>query len=836
MFPTLPINEVLDTLKQQLSSHRAVVLEAPPGAGKTTCVPLALLQESWLTGKTIVMLEPRRLAARAAACRMADLLGEPVGQTVGYRVRFDSQVSAATRIEVVTEGILARRIQDDPSLEGVGLVIFDEFHERHLHTDWGLTLCMDVMESLREDLKVLVMSATLDMGPVAKLLWDAPRIESRGRSYPVTIKHIADPSPRDYVKTCVDVTLRALHETSGDGLLFLPGAGEIRQCIELLQARLDSQKFVLHALYGDLPRDKQQRALQPDTQGRRKIVVATPIAESSLTIDGVRFVVDAGYCRVARFDPNTGLSQLVREQISRASAEQRAGRAGRQGEGWCYRLWSEATHRQLPLFSDPEISAVDLAPLLLDMAMWGVQEVNQLPWLTVPPSAHVSQAQDMLRMLGALNEQMRITPLGKKITRYACHPRLAAMLAYTRETSQAALAADIAALLSERDLLVGDDAASWDLGFRVEALLAFRRDGRDGARRFGANADACAWVEQASRHWRAQLGNVSACTGYENDDIATLLCKAYPERIARKRSGEGDRYLLANGRGARLAPKHQGTGREFLVCSNVDSGSEGVIRVAAPISQAALESVCAERIQTSDDVSWDDQREQVLAQRIRRMDSVVLEAKPLQPVPRMAAATCLVAAIRKRGIEYLPWDEAAREWQTRLLCLAAWQPEAGWPKVDDETLLLTLETWLQPYVEGITSAVGLARMNLLEILQHLLPWDKQQRFQEAAPTHITLPNGRRGRVSYQVGEIPVLAARVQDFFGMKETPRIAHGRVAVVIHMLSPAMRPVQVTQDLAGFWRGSYAEVRKEMKGRYPKHSWPEDPSQPVPAKQSER
>ncbi len=823
----LPIDEILPHLRAELAARRRIVLQAPPGAGKTTAVPLALLDEPWLAGRTVLMLEPRRLAARAAAARMAELLGEPLGETVGYRVRFDSQVSARTRIEVVTEGILTRRLQQDPELAGVGLVIFDEFHERHLHSDLALALCLDSMEALRDDLALLVMSATLDGGSIAALL-DAPIVSSQGRAYPVDVRYLPrEPAGRP-AEVAAAAVRRALEESTGDLLVFLPGAGEIRRTAELLQGLAGGVQ--LHPLYGDLPLEQQQRAIVPDPQGRRKVVLATNIAETSLTIEGVRVVVDSGWQRVPRFDPRSGLTRLEMVRVSRASADQRAGRAGRLGPGVCYRLWGEGTQRGLIPFNPPEIASADLAPLALDLAQWGVADAAALRWLDAPPAGALAQARSLLAELEALDGDGRITPLGRKMAALPLHPRLAHMLLKAEPLGLGGLACDVAALVSERDILRGPPAErSCDFTLRLEALQAHRRDGRDGARRYDADPAACGVAERAARQWRHLIG-VQAPQG-ETAAAGELLALAYPDRVARRRGDDGGRYRLATGRGARLEPHCPLAKEEFIVAADLDgTGDDSRVRSAAAVSLTDLERLLAARLAWREEVRWDGAQEAVTARRVRSLGALELETAPLDKPAPQALIAAMLEGIRALGLAVLPWDEEKRQLQARVLSLRHWFPDEGWPDLSDTALLAHLDAWLAPHLNGISRRAHLARLDLGAALKAALGWELARRLDEAAPTHITVPSGSRKRLHYEAGQPPVLAVKLQELFGLADTPRIAGGRVAVMLHLLSPAQRPIQVTQDLRGFWQRTYAEVKKELKGRYPKHPWPDDPWSAAP------
>jgi ATP-dependent helicase HrpB len=831
----LPIDEVLPELRQALAAHRALVLQAPPGAGKTTGVPPALLDEPWLRNQTILMLEPRRLAARAAAARMAQLRGETVGATVGYRIRFESRVSAQTRIEVLTEGILTRRLQSDPELKGVGLVIFDEFHERHLHADLALALCLDAQRGLSEDLKILVMSATLDGAAVAQLLGDAPMVTSRGRSFPVDIRYLARDPEGPLPQLVCDTVAGAVVHDEGDVLAFLPGALEIRRTRELLEQRLGDAADVL-PLYGDLPWEAQDRAIQPSTS-RRKIVLATPIAETSLTIEGVRVVVDSGYARVPQFDPVSGLSRLTTQRISRASADQRAGRAGRLAAGRCYRLWGETTQRGLIPHALPEMRLADLAPLALELAAWGVRDANSLAWLDPPPAAAFQQARDLLIELDALDGGGAITDIGRAMVRLPLHPRLAHMLFAAERLGLGALACDVAALLSERDVLTGEGRRAADFVQRIEALRAFRRLGRQGAQSGGADANGCARANQAAQQYRRMLAGEKAGEPEDLDRTGALLALAYPDRVALQRSPGDNRYLLASGRGAKLHDSEMRLRQPCIVAASLDAGeTEGLIYLAAPLAVDDLRREFPSHLRSDEVVRWDAQQQIVVARREERFGALVLETKPLPQADPEKMRAAMLEGVRRLGLDALPWTREAREWQARVLSLRRWLPEENWPDVSDAVLLATLDDWIGPWLDGITRRDHLARLDLLGILKSKLDWSASQRLDEGAPTHIAVPSGSHLRLEYVPGESPVLRVKLQEMFGCADTPRIAFGRVAVTLHLLSPAQRPIQVTQDLHGFWERTYAEVKKELKGRYPKHPWPDDPWNAVPTARAKR
>jgi len=837
---TLPIHEILPELRAQLAVREAVVLSAPPGSGKTTAAPLALLSEPWLAGRTILILEPRRLAARLAAAFMARQLGEEIGRTVGYRVRFEAKVSPATRVEVVTEGVLTRRMQDDPELAGVGLVIFDEFHERSLQGDLALALCLDVMGGLRNDLKLLIMSATLDTGAVSRLLDNAPVVMGAGQSYPVGVEYIRagqllQPQPREIARQVAAAIHRGLAEQPGDILAFLPGAAEIRHTQTLLSSALPPGEIAIHPLYGDLSLAAQTAAVQPDREGRRRIILATPIAETSVTIEGIHTVVDSGWKRSPQFDPNSGLSRLTTQRISKASATQRAGRAGRLGPGYCYRLWSMGEDHGLKPFDPPEIMSADLSQLVLDLARWGVHAPDSLRWLDPPPSGHFAQAQSVLLALGALDHQGRITPLGKKMAELPAHPRLGHMLLGAARHNAIDLACDLAALLSERDILKGRDRSA-DIEDRLHALAVFRSDGPAAAKSLDADTDACRRVSQTSRQLREHLPkaarNKGGGTAMPTATAGELLALAFPDRIGQQRGEGRGQYKLSSGRGAVLPAHDRLAAHAYLAVAELDAGkTEGRVFLAAPLAKEALLTLLAARLQREEKVFWEEASGTVKAQRLLRLDALVLEIAPLAKPSAETVLNALLSGIRSLGFAALPWSDKARELQARMESMRLWQPEAGWPDVSDASLLETLDQWLAPYLSGMRSLEHLKKLDLCAILAARLDWQQQSRLDREAPTHLTVPSGSKVRLRYTPhGEPPVLAVRLQEMFGLADTPKVCNNTVPVLLHLLSPAQRPMQITQDLRGFWEGAYHAVKKELRGRYPKHHWPDDPWQAQP------
>ncbi len=822
----LPIDDVLPALRTALNERDEAVLEAPPGAGKTTRVPLALLGEPWLAGQSIVMLEPRRLAARAAAERLASELGEKVGETVGYRIRLDSKVGPRTRIEVVTEGILARRLQDDPALEGVGLVIFDEFHERSLDADLALALTLNGRELLRDTpLKLLLMSATLEGERLSALLGEAPVVSSEGRMYPVDMRWGAPWQPGEWIEPrVVQTVLQALSDESGSLLVFLPGQAEIRRVAEQLEGSLAGREDVLLCpLHGELELSAQRAAIEPAPAGQRKVVLATNIAETSLTIDGVRVVVDAGLARVPRFDPASGMTRLDTQRIARASATQRAGRAGRLEPGVCYRLWSQNQHDQLAAYGEAEILQADLAGLALQLARWGV-EPAELAWLDVPPPAAFAQARDLLTRLGALDERGVLTPHGQAMAELPAHPRIAHLLLRGQALGLGALAADLAALLSERDILRGAGA---DLHSRMSLLAGESRAAR------GAQGGVQR-ARQLARQFRSYLKGPrdEAVADPEHPRwLGCLLTFAYPDRIARQRRAGGAEYRLANGRAALFAEADALMKHEWLVIADLGSRQgqrEERIYLAADLEPALFDAELAEQVREQDLLDWDEREGVLRAERQRKVGELVLDSRALTQLDEAARGRALLALVRRKGLELLAWTPELRQWQARIALLRRLdlqqKGESEWPDLSDAALRDSLEDWLLPFLGKVSRLSHFANLDLPAMLAALLPWPLPQRLDELAPKALSVPSGSRIAIDYSE-QPPVLAVRLQELFGLAETPRIAGGRQSVLLHLLSPARRPVQVTQDLASFWANTYAEVKKDLKGRYPKHYWPDDP-----------
>ena len=811
--PALPIDDVLNALKSTLAEGTAAVLVAPPGAGKTTRVPLELMNEAWVQDRKLILLEPRRLAARAAAARMADTLGERIGQTIGLRVRLETRISAQTRIEVVTEGVFSRMILEDPELGGVAAVLFDEFHERSLDADLGLALALETRSALREDLRLLIMSATLDGARAANLLGEAPLIESRGRAFPVETRYVGrDPRLR-IEDEIVRAVAKALGEETGSILVFLPGRAEIERAADRLRERF-GEKLVIAPLHGGLDRDAQDRALRPAEAGRRKIVLATSIAETSLTIEGVRVVVDSGLARLPRYEPGLGLTRLETVRVSRASADQRRGRAGRTEPGVCYRLWEEAATRALGPFTPPEILSADLAGLVLDLAAWGARDPGALAWLDPPPRPALAEARALLEKLGAIATNGAITPEGEAMRALPLPPRLARMVVEGARSGQADLAALAAVALVERAL----GANSVDVSERVARLQRDRAGQAQDARRL-----AQGWAESARR----RVGSTR-----RSDEAARcgpLLALAFPDRIAKARGRPGE-FLMANGRAAALDAADPLAREDWLAIADV-SGRAAAQRIlsAAALTAAEAEVAAGPALQTREDIAFDAATGALRARRTRRLGAIVMSEQNL-PIPAgPQAALILARGAATLGLDRLPWTKAQKQWRDRVLFLRKTEGEE-WPDVSDAALAASVETWLAPFVEGRDAIAAIAGEDLERALQGLLDWALARRLEAEAPTHFTTPAGSSVALDYEAEGAPVLAVRVQELYGLSEHPRVAGGRAPLTLHLLSPAHRPVQITRDLPGFWKGSWAQVKAEMRGRYPRHLWPDDPAQAQP------
>jgi ATP-dependent helicase HrpB len=813
----LPIDAVLDDISHALAANNAAVLVAPPGAGKTTRVPLALLDAPWLGAKKIIMLEPRRIAARASAEWMAKTLGERVGETVGYRVRFGSKISRSTRIEVVTEGIFSRQILDDPELTGVAAVLFDEFHERSLDADIGLALARDAQVGLREDLRILVMSATIDGARVARLLGEAPVIASEGRAFPVETRYLGRKADAQLERQMADAIAMALRADPGSVLAFLPGAAEIRRTQTFLAERIHDASIEIVPLFGALDAGVQDRAIQPAPKGHRKVVLATSIAETSLTIEGVRIVVDSGVARVPRYEPDIGLTRLETVRASRAAVDQRRGRAGRTEPGICYRLWDEPQTASLPAYTQPEILSADLSSLVLDFAQWGVSDPAQLAFLDSPPAPALKEARGLLRELGALDGDGRITAEGQALRELALPPRLARMIVDSHRLGAGEDAADIAAILTERGL--GGDSV--DLDHRLDQ---FRRD---RSQRAGS-------ARQLAQRWASQVASAPSPLAGEGrgGELTTgvMLAFAFPDRVARNR-GNGS-FVLANGRGASIDPTSALAREPYIAVAELTgTAANGRILLAAPIAQADIELRFADQIEAVDEVTFDRPSMALRGRRKRTLHAITLSEAPFTLTPSAVTARVLADGLVAAGIDRLPWSKPLQQWRGRVMFLRAAEGDA-WPDLSDDALAAQREAWLMPALFDKTSLKEFSSGDLSDALMALLPWDQRARLEREAPTHFEAPTGTQLPIDYEAEQGPTIAVRLQELFGLNSHPSVAKGAVPLVLELLSPAHRPVQVTRDLPGFWRGSYAAVRSDLRGRYPRHPWPEDPASAMPTR----
>lgn len=828
---------MLPQLKQAVKSNTSVVLHAPPGAGKTTRVPLALLDVMEPGQGRIIMLQPRRIAAVSAARWMAASLGEEVGQTVGYRIRFDSHVSESTRIEVVTEGVLTRRIRSDPGLEGVAMVILDEFHERGLLTDLALALCLDIRKAFREDLRILVMSATLDCGPIASLLGDAPVITAGGRAFRVEERYLSSGRNRRLPERTADAVRNAVRETEGDILVFLPGSGEIRTCAENLRSLRDRANgdISIHPLYGDLPFEEQERAILPSD--RRKIVLATNVAETSLTIEGVGVVIDSGLTRRLQYDPSTGMNRLMTVFVSQASATQRKGRAGRLGPGVCYRLYSRHAYQGMVRFALPEMLVSDLSSLVLELAAWGVRDPSVLSWLDPPPAAAWASACRLLIDIGALDAGRSVTPEGKVMARLPVHPRLARLMLRASGLGNPRLGTDLAALLSARDIMKRDGASGLkgsepDISERIEILYGWRK-GKETGRADPRTVRSVDMIStQLLRLLSGEKGDVREDKKYE-EVVSRLLVSGFPDRIAKRRAEGGGRFLLATGRGVRLYQSSGLSTSTFIVAPALDAGqkTEGVVHIAASISEEVIREECAAQIETFRKIEWDKSQKRIVAVTAERIGNVLLHSRPFNPSDE-ECLSLLCDAIRSDSA-MLRFSREAGQFGARVALMRRVFPEGTWPDLSEKQLASSPEEWLLPWLSGVRSAQGLSSLDLLPALKAQLSWKQLRLLDDQAPVSILVPSGRRVHLDYE-GDTPVLAVKLQEMFGLGDTPMIAEGRVTVLLHLLSPAGRPVQITQDLRGFWNGGYQDVKKELKGRYPKHPWPDDPWNAVPTRKT--
>ncbi|WP_027565813.1 ATP-dependent helicase HrpB [Bradyrhizobium sp. URHA0013] len=810
----LPIDAVLDELSRTLEAHHAAVLVAPPGAGKTTRVPLALLDAPWAKGMKIIVLEPRRIAARASADRMAKSLGERTGETVGYRVRFGSKISRATRIEVVTEGIFTRQILDDPELSGIAAVLFDEFHERSLDADMGLALARDAQTGLREDLRILVMSATLDGARVAKLLGEAPVVESEGRAFPVETRYLGRKADAPIERQMADAIASALRADAGSVLAFLPGAAEIRRTQNLLGERIQDSSIEIVPLFGALDAAVQDRAISPAPKGTRKVVLATSIAETSLTIEGVRIVVDSGLARVPRYEPDIGLTRLETVRVSRAAADQRRGRAGRTEPGVCYRLWDEPQTASLAPYTQPEILSADLSSLVLDLAQWGVADPAALSFLDPPPQPAWKEAKSLLAELNALDGDGRITAEGKSLRALALPPRLARMIVDSHRAGEGEAAAEIAAIITERGL--GGDSV--DLEHRRDQ---FRRD----------RSPRAASARDLARRWASQVAaSEKMATGEGDLSTGLMLAYAFPDRVARNR-GNGS-FVLANGRGAAVDQTSSLARAPYIAIGEmIGTAASGRILLAAQISQDEIEQHFAEHIESVEEISFDRGAMALRARRKRALHAITLSEATLAVSPSEDTARIFADGLIAAGLDRLPWSKLAKQWRDRVMFLRKAEGDS-WPDLSDDGLIARRDDWLVPALYDKIALKDIAAGDLSDALMALLPWEMRARLDREAPTHFEAPTGSVLAIDYEAEQGPTIAVRLQELFGLNTHPSIAAGKVPLVLELLSPAQRPVQVTRDLPGFWRGSYSAVRSDLRGRYPRHPWPEDPANALPTR----
>ena len=788
-------------------------------------MPIALLHCPWLKQQKILMLEPRRVAARAVANRMATLLGETVGRTVGFRTRLETRVGRETRIEVVTEGILTRMLQEDSALSSFGCVIFDEFHERSLNADLGLALCLESQQNLREDLRLLVMSATLDLAPLARLLGDAPVVAAQGRSFDVATHYVPRRNELHLELQVAQLVRAALGEHAGDVLCFLPGAAEIRRVQRNLEESNLARGIRVMPLYGELEGAQQDAALAPAISGERKVVLATSIAETSLTIEGVRVVIDSGLRRYSEFDPTTGMSRLVTGKVSQAAADQRRGRAGRLSEGDCYRLWSEGTHASLSPQTPPEILHADLAPLALELACWGTVQASSLAWLDPPPAAPLAQARSLLQQLEAIDSAARVSGHGRALQKLGMHPRLAHMLVRSEKLAAARLACDLAAILSERDILRGGPGArDADLRLRVAVL---RGDEREVPAGISVDARAKSQAQRSSNQWQRDFARSPRDTADPHHDTGILLGWAYPDRIARAR-GEDGRYLLANGRGARFGEPQALAKSEYIVAAELDGAErEARIFLAAPIRPQDLDEHFGALITETSSIHWDERAGAVSAKRERRLGALVLQSSELREPDPGEIQEAVLAGLRQTGIEGLPWNKELRQWRARVMLMRQYQvpSPAPWPDLSDAALEAALAEWAPAWITGFTRREHFARLDLNNALRSFVTHAQGVILEREAPTHFTVPSGSRIPIDYLDGENPSLSVRLQELFGLNQTPAVAAGKLPLLLKLLSPAGRPVQITKDLVSFWNRGYHDVKKDLKGRYPKHYWPDDP-----------
>ena len=814
----LPIVSVISDLLHLAKSHHRIILKAAPGAGKSTLVPLCLLNEAWLENKKIILLEPRRLAARNVAYRMAELLNEQIGETVGYRIRFESKISSKTRIEVVTEGILTRMLQSDNAIEQVGLVIFDEFHERNLHADLALALCSAAQEILRPDLKILLMSATMETSHLSALL-NAPVIESEGRQFPVDVHYVSGQDAFMIAETAAKVTQQAVKAHDGDALVFLPGESDIKKAEILLKQALPD--FSIHPLFGKLSQHLQQAAIIPNKFGKRKIVLATNIAETSLTIEGIKIVVDSGLEKTNQFDPKSGLSKLETVQISKDAAEQRTGRAGRLSPGVCIRMWSKIDHERLALQRTPEILEADLASLVLELANWSIENPAELLWVTAPPDAHVSQAIELLELLEAI-EKGKITAHGKQLHRLACHPRIAHLLLSAKNSSQIALACDIAAVLEEKDPLPKE--AGIAICLRIELLRRARQHKQMG--------NKLNRINMLSEFYCSLMQVEQENEAFDPYDVGLLISYAYPERIASARPGNNAQFLLSNGKIAAAGHRDDLANEPWLAIAHLDARNGlGKIYLAAPIQPKDLIS----RVKEVETVKWDSRNEELIAVKELKIGNIILQSKPLTQPSQEAITQALLDAIKKEGNQLLDLSENLFQLMARYNSLSSWEPSLNLQRITMESLLNTPEKWLSQYLTNIKQAEDFKKINTLDALKNYLGYETVEVIQKLCPSQLKVPSGSEIKITYtQTGDAPKIEVRIQEVFGLKESPKICHGKIEVLFSLLSPGFKPVQMTKDLKSFWNNTYPTIKNELKRRYPKHSWPESPWEASPTKKT--
>ncbi|MBC7390333.1 MAG: ATP-dependent helicase HrpB [Opitutaceae bacterium] len=816
MSEPLPIHEVIPEIKERLQKHNILILQAPPGAGKSTILPVELLKENWLGDNKILMLEPRRLAAKSVATRLASLLQEELGETVGFRIRFESKISSKTKLEVLTEGMLSSRLQQNSSLEGIGLIVFDEFHERSLHADLALALCLDIQNILRPDLRILIMSATLDGEKISSMLGNAPIVTSSGRQFPIKTIYLGNDSSMPLVNRVSGTIKIALKEQQGDILVFLPGKGEIEKVKELLTEQLPDN-LVVCPLYGDLSFVNQQLAILPHPSGFRKIVLATSIAETSLTIQGVKVVIDSGLSRVPVFDPKTSLTKLETIKVSQDAADQRSGRAGRLGPGISYRLWSEGTQYQLEAARKPEIAEADLVPMLLELAHWGIVELTSLTWLTIPPDNAISQGRDLLIKLQAVNDQFRITSKGKEMVVLPTHPRLAHLLLEGKNTGIIQLACDVAAILEEKDPLPNEQSA--DLSIRVEILRKWRK------KEFvSAEKNSLERIERLASNWRRIFKCDVDNSQFLSNKVGFLLASAYPERLARQKDNDLQRYRLSNGKIVKLKSQQDALDREkWLAVAHLDAGhAEGKIFLAAPFNPEDLSHLMIKK----ESIYWDYQKAVLVSQTELRLNEIIIKTYPLENYNDELKSAILVEVLQKTGLSLFNRTEESANFQNRIVSLKKWNPDSEFPDLEDESLLNKAGDWFPIYSSNIKRKEDFYKIDFEKLLKDMLTWEQLQQLDKLVPDNILVPSGFKIPLQYfNDAKDPVLSVRLQEMFGLLETPVINNGKTKVLLHLLSPGYKPVQVTQDLKSFWKNTYPDVRKELRVKYQKHHWPEDP-----------